>query len=120
MRQTGYANKGEHIVRLTIEVPDTDVVLSDFDLYHYPLNYWYLPSNEEDEILAEKEYPEIGFNQNIKRELLKEPQKYPEFCEKMLNSWNRIFDFSLTDESLFYPMDKNDSSFYVVNKSEKC
>jgi hypothetical protein len=43
IREEGYAERGENIVQLTIEVNDKDVLLSDFDLFHYVLNYWYLP-----------------------------------------------------------------------------
>jgi hypothetical protein len=35
-------------VRLELEIPDGTALLSDFSLWHYPLNYWYLPSTGED------------------------------------------------------------------------
>lgn len=34
--------------RLKLEVPDEQVLLSDFDLWHFPLNRWYLSVSEED------------------------------------------------------------------------
>lgn len=48
MRECGHAKRGEAIAQLTVEIADQDVLLSDFDLYHYPLNNWYLPIDEED------------------------------------------------------------------------
>lgn len=38
--------RGEKGVRLTINCPAERVLLSDFSLWHYVLNYWYLPSSE--------------------------------------------------------------------------
>lgn len=62
MREAGHAKRGEKIVQLTMEVPDEDVLLSDFDLFHYVLNYWYLPINEQDDKFFEEEYKSLGFN----------------------------------------------------------
>jgi hypothetical protein len=107
MRQTAYATKGERIVRLTIEVNDEDVVLSDFDLYHYPLNYWYLPLNEEEGKMADEKYPSIWYQQDLIRGLLLEPANDPMFCEMLWASWDRIFDLSIEDDGyLFGTMDR--------------
>jgi len=61
MRESGYAKRGEKIVQLTIEVDNEDMLLSDFDLFHYVLNYWYLPSDKQDDICFEEEYKALGY-----------------------------------------------------------
>jgi len=61
MRGGGHAKRSEKIVQLTIEVDTKDVLLSDFDLFHYVLNYWYLPVAEKGDKEFEKEYTELGF-----------------------------------------------------------
>lgn len=38
----------EHVVRLKLDVPDWEVMLTDFDDWHCALNYWYLPRDRAD------------------------------------------------------------------------
>lgn len=56
MREGGHAMRGEKIVQFTIEVDDNNVLLSDFDFFHYPLSYWYLPLDESDIAAFERDY----------------------------------------------------------------
>lgn len=102
MRRSGHAVRGEKIVRLTIDVNEKEILLSDFDLYHYPLSYWYLPLNEEEDREAEKRYPALSFEQLIRRELMLHPTKDPEFYNSMAESWERIFDLSIEDDGWLY------------------
>jgi hypothetical protein len=62
MRKAGYAKRGDKILQLTIDVDKRDVLLSDFDLFHYVLNYWYLPLGEDDDIEFEKEITSSGYS----------------------------------------------------------
>jgi len=48
LRAAGYLPRGEQGVRIELKVADDCVLLSDFDLWHYVLNYWYLPESEKD------------------------------------------------------------------------
>lgn len=48
LRSGGYLPKGERGVRLELEMDERAVLLSDFDLWHYVLNDWYLPASVED------------------------------------------------------------------------
>ncbi|MPM68918.1 hypothetical protein SDC9_115853 [bioreactor metagenome] len=45
-----WTKKGEPIVLLTIDVPDKDVLLSDFGMWHCVLSNVYLPLSEEDDV----------------------------------------------------------------------
>ena len=69
--------KGQRFVRLELEVPDKDVLLSDFDVWHSILNNQLISySNEEDDELEEQ------------YQTLPEPQRR-EMKEK---NWERVFD----------------------------
>ena len=56
LRMSGYGAKGEECVCIEIEIPDNEVLLTDFDAWHFVLNKWYLNTDcwndetyEEDE-----------------------------------------------------------------------
>ena len=48
LRHSGYEEKGKECVCLEIEVPDKDVVLSDFDGWHFVLDGFRLKQNPRD------------------------------------------------------------------------
>ena len=48
LRSRGHLPPGEPGVLLEFTAPATDVILSDFQLWHHALNYWYLPTNGAD------------------------------------------------------------------------
>lgn len=48
LRSSGHLPTGTRGYRIAFTIPDADVLLSDFELWHYALNYWYLPSSESD------------------------------------------------------------------------
>ena len=62
----------ETMMFLKLEVEPSRVLLSDFDLWHYPINGWYLAKNE-----VEDEPPEIYDDT---------------YYENEKASWSRIFD----------------------------
>lgn len=109
MRERGYAKRGEKIVQLTIEVDDKDISLTDFDLFHYVLNYWYLPVDVSDQENFEMEYTDLGFgwndlqNFNIQTQIMKDIRK------KIEKSWDHIFDLEREDENLIYGSNCNKS-----------
>ncbi|WMJ22919.1 DUF3841 domain-containing protein [Paludicola sp. MB14-C6] len=74
-RRKGYAERGTPVVLITLDIPDQKVLLSDFDLWHYALNHWYLPTSEED---------------NANFESQEEMQKE----DLIQKSWQHIFDIS--------------------------
>lgn len=43
LRSHYHFEKGIPFHRITLEIPDDKVVLTDFDFWHFPLNKWYLP-----------------------------------------------------------------------------
>lgn len=48
MRQTAHDEKGKEIVRLTVELEPRDVLLSDFEDWHFVLNDVFLADDEEE------------------------------------------------------------------------
>lgn len=68
-----HMEKGMKAVCLTLEIPDNQVVLTDFDNWHFVLNDSYISKTEEDYSLYEK--------------LSLEEQE-----QAKIQSWNRVFD----------------------------
>lgn len=87
-------------VRLELEVPDELVLLSDFELWHYPLNRWYLPRSEEDERGFETELQTGGWG---KAQFDEFPQYFQRRAEK---SWISIFDFAFEWQDLTRPLNQ--------------
>lgn len=70
MRRGGHAPRGTPVVLLTVDIPDDQVLLSDFDLWHLVLNEHYIADNEEDD------------------------DNRSHSVEEMHESWNKIFNVS--------------------------
>ena len=95
LRTPGYLTKAERGVRVELEVADDRVLLSDFDLWHYVLNYWYLPESENDGKLFEKKLARAGLS------FYKCDHQHPlpnaGFNREIEKSWERIFDIDWSD-----------------------
>ena len=49
LRRRAHLPRGSRGVRLELKLPPGRVLLSDFELWHYVINGWYLPANRADE-----------------------------------------------------------------------
>jgi hypothetical protein len=49
LRHGGHLRRGSRGVRLEIEIAEERILRSDFELWHYVLNGWYLPRDTDDE-----------------------------------------------------------------------
>ncbi|MDU5081494.1 DUF3841 domain-containing protein [Tissierella carlieri] len=79
LRRSAHGPSGEQMACIELEIPDKKVLLSDFDLWHYVLNNWYIgDSGNEDELDAEWEWLDS---------LPKEERQ--DLIEK---SWDKIFN----------------------------
>lgn len=87
LRSTGHIPSGTRGVRIEFAINDKQVLLSDFDLWHYVLNYWYLPASEEDgaRFEARLDHSNPAF-------FLTKPLPDPKFHQAVVASWQRIFD----------------------------
>jgi len=97
LRRKGHSPKGEKCVLIKLNVPDKLVLLSDFSTWHYALNYWYLPLNE----LDNKEFKESRLDNFIQ-----EPLSNETYHNKIVESWNKIFDLDWYDEYINDPKNK--------------
>lgn len=79
LRRRGHLPAGSSGVRLTLQMPSEKVLLSDFELWHYVLNSWYLPTSLIDGDRFEK-------NHNAK------PATEQQAMTR--KSWLRIFDLN--------------------------
>ncbi|WGH75917.1 DUF3841 domain-containing protein [Tenacibaculum tangerinum] len=88
LRGSGFLPKGTKGVRIEFEKPKNEVLLSDFYLWHFPLNYWYIADNEK----QESEFDKLLKDSKIE---FMHKEKYPlELRMIVENSWNKIFDMS--------------------------
>jgi hypothetical protein len=107
LRSGGHLEKGDRGVRLECNLPQDRILLSDFELWHFVLNYGYLPENDEDDsrfenILKKKQMSVVRFGHKNPM-----PLKYHKMLEK---SWERIFDLDwIARNPNFYPNDEHQS-----------
>jgi hypothetical protein len=74
-------------VRIELEIGDNRVLLSDFQLWHYALNYWYLPASVRDgqEFDAELKAAGVCYYRT-------KPVPDVKLHARIERSWERIFD----------------------------
>lgn len=72
-------------MRIEFEIDDRDVVLSDFELWHFALNYGYIANSEEDDEAFDAELAKSGDRYAV-------PLPDAAIHEKIVRSWDRIFD----------------------------
>lgn len=102
MREGGHAKRGEKIVQLTIDIDDADVLLSDFDLFHYPLNGWYLPTNESDDLAFENHYKSLGYSHQDMSNPKVQTNDMKKLRAAIVLSWDRIFQLEKEDDGWLY------------------
>ncbi|GAA0178972.1 hypothetical protein SH2C18_19340 [Clostridium sediminicola] len=98
MRCSGYAEKGTKLYRIEFEIEEDKVLLSNFDLFHYVLNYWYLPKNEEDDNLFYREMDKNNITLFDLQNFNKNSKELNKLRAKVKESWNLIFDLDRYDE----------------------
>ena len=88
MRFSGHGMPGARCFRLTLEIPESDVLLSDFDLWHIVLNGGYLATSEAEDEAFDSELAAAGVP-------LAGPYPGP-FMARVEQSWQRVFDLDRT------------------------
>ncbi len=111
LRSSAHLPAGQRGVRIEFEHPDTAALLSDFDLWHYVLNYWYLPESMADGEAFEQELSERGFSFYLNK-----PLPDAAYHRRVAQSWERIFDVSWAAEDIAdpYPMKSLQASLWQV------
>ena len=101
LRAAGHLPKNENGVRIEFNCHENTALLSDFELWHYVLNYWYLPESTTDgeDFEAELERQGLSFYKT-------KPLPHPTYHEKIVKSWTKIFDLDWSDPDLAFPKDQ--------------
>ncbi len=85
-------------VRIEFEIDDDLVLPSDFELWHFALNYWYLPVSERDH---------NDFESAARKRKVYPYEQKPvpdEYCHnRIVKSWERMFKLDWTDEYIAHP-----------------
>lgn len=97
LRASGHLPSGTRGYRIAFTIPDKQVVLSDFELWHYVLNYWYLPYSQSDHDAFYKRHPGISLSSWSKPP----PEKHVD--EAIHRSWSRVFDLHRCDSYVSGP-----------------
>jgi hypothetical protein len=109
MRERSSTQRNAKIIQLTIEIDDSDVLLSDFHLFHYVLNYWYLPIDEKDSNEFENEYTRLGFAYSDLSNFEIQNQEMKRVRTKIERSWDRVLDLQLEDDDYIYGINSEKS-----------
>jgi hypothetical protein len=96
LRSGCHLPKGDEGVRIEFQADDEKVLLSDFELWHYVLNYWYLPNSERDGNAFEKKLAKAGLS-FFKHEH-SNPLPHAQYRREIERSWERIFDIGWSDK----------------------
>lgn len=103
LRQSGYDTSGTKCVCIEVEIPDKDVLLSDFDAWHFVLNDWWLDDSQNED--------EWDYNHNWFDNLPTDKQN-----ELKLNSWQKIFDLTPVDSDWKCNGRYIQATFWKLNK----
>ena len=103
---------------MKLDVPDWDVLLSDFDDWHHALNYWHCSLDEEDsnEFDAWRESLGVGFH-DIGNWDLKSPE-LDLVRARVEDSWERMLGVKPVDEHWHFPWEKRSiqATFWVLKR----
>ena len=96
LRSSGYLPRGTRGYRIEFTLPDDNALLSDFELWHYVLNYWYLPHSERDADEFDSLHGSRGWSWST-------PPPNKRIDTKIRISWERIFDLNWSDGYVAVP-----------------
>ncbi len=108
LRHACYGVRGEKMVCLELEIPDQEVLLSDFDLWHFVLNNWWLDPAVFKEKYTEEEYDK---NHEWFKNLTAKEQD-----EEKDKSWHMIFDITPFDSDWIAKGDYVQAIFWELKK----
>lgn len=93
-------------VRMKLSIPDWEVLLSDFDDWHYALNYFYLPLSREDNKVFDAWYESLGIDfEEIGNWKLQSPE-LTLVRNKVEASWERMLGVRPADDPWGFPWEK--------------
>jgi len=87
LRCRGHLVPGTKGVRLAVEIPPDQILLSDFEHWHFALNYWYSSHTQAEDEAFDAELALHGVVRTPDG-----PLSDPVYHQRILDSWQRIFD----------------------------
>lgn len=108
-------NYREDYVIITIEKPDNEVLLSDHLFWEYVLNYWLIPTNEEEKKYWEElESKGLNFYKD-------KPLKDKNYHLLLSKSWDKAFQLKLNSKTGNYNFNLPQETLDVIGiKKEDC
>ena len=95
LRSRGHLPAGTRGARIEFEIDPKSVLISDFSLWHFALNYWYLPSSPADWESFEALLRAAGLDPYRTK-----PLPDPAFHSRIEVSWERAFDLETAIEGV--------------------
>ncbi|SHK36191.1 DUF3841 domain-containing protein [Hespellia stercorisuis] len=81
----------ENTVILKLEIPRNQFLFCNTDAWGYRVNYWYIPTDDEDAKKHEAELKRYGIHSDDEIILTDKGNFYPALKRKITDSWERVF-----------------------------
>lgn len=113
-------DKPEKVVRLQLEIPEEDILQTDFDLWHVHLNFAYFPKSEQDSDAWDKWLESHGLEYLDPSHLEDCRPEVEEAREMIYKSWKRLFNTDELENSYWGCQDAEkqciQATFWVLKK----
>ena len=100
LRSRGFIPKGTKGVRIEINKNENDVLLSDFHLWHHPLNYYSIDDNEEESDAFDRLLEQNNIN------FVDKESYTPEIRQIVEQSWDKLLDMDYAPEYAAFPFEE--------------
>jgi len=114
LRAVGHLAKGKKGVRIEFVKDMKDILLSDFDLWLFVLNFWNISEGEKDDDEFDRMLQLAGVK-------FVDKEKYPPVLqERLIESWNKVLDLNYYNEYNSNPKDLKSiqATFWKLSLSE--
>jgi hypothetical protein len=115
LRFSGHIPSRETGVLIEFHAEESKVLLSDFELWHYVLNYWYLPYSIEDEARFDAVLTSLAANTPSEV-----PTSNQTFHADIRKSWDKIFDihWSCPDIATEFTQKQIQATLWQLNRNQ--
>lgn len=114
LRSSGFLPKGQKGVRIEFRKKESEILLSDFDLWHCVLNYFFITDNEKEDAEFDALLNKFGLK-------FTERENVPvQIHEIIIKSWEKILDMNYSSEYSVSPFDKKSiqATFWSLSVNE--
>lgn len=85
-------------VSLTLDIPEDQLFIVDYDKWGYRVNNWYVPNDPEDERRHDEELKNYGIVNEAMLTMDGRGNFYPMLRQQIIRSWDRIFTTPSADD----------------------